>query len=98
MRNSDFQAREAQAERVRVSLRYDTGKDGRLEMRAYYDSDSLAFEPIAATSVFDIDRKDEFGELSRAFYALSQQGPQRAPARCEARCRRQHDGCDRDCR
>lgn len=57
LRNSDFQARQARAERVRVSLRYDTGKDSRLEMRAYYDSDSLAFEPIAASSAFDIDRK-----------------------------------------
>lgn len=56
-RNADFEARQSNGDRLRVNLRYDTGRESRLDMRAYYDYDSLAFEPLAGAPILDVDRE-----------------------------------------
>ena len=56
-RDERVQGLESNAQRLKVGLRYDTGGPGRLNMRAFYDHDTLFYEPAlsAAVDPFDSD-------------------------------------------
>lgn len=48
---SSIEGRESTGETLRAGFRYDTGGDGRLAMRAYYDYDALVFADAAELSI-----------------------------------------------
>lgn len=55
-REVGLEARHSSAERVRVNVKYDTGDTGQLDMRAFYDHDTLDFNPVVGAEPAWTDR------------------------------------------